>query len=112
MFEVTDMAVSKLKEYLEQNNIDSAVRVALMQGGWAGPSLGLALDEPKDNDQTFDNDELKFLVDNELMQNCGDIKVDFTDDGHRSGFAITSRIPIAGAGGGCGSSCGSGGCGW
>lgn len=33
MFEVTDMAVSKLKEYLEQNNIDSAVRVALMQGG-------------------------------------------------------------------------------
>lgn len=33
MLEVTEMAVEKLKEYLQQNNISSAVRVALMQGG-------------------------------------------------------------------------------
>jgi len=32
-FSVTDLAVQKLKEYMEQNNIDSALRVALMQGG-------------------------------------------------------------------------------
>ena len=32
-FTVTDQAVQKLKEYLEQNNIDSALRIALMQGG-------------------------------------------------------------------------------
>ena len=74
--------------------------------------MGLALDEPKENDTTFDNEELKFLVDNELMGNCEEIKVDFHEDGHRSGFAITSKIPIAGSGGGdCASGCGSGGCG-
>ncbi len=33
MFEVTDSAVNNLKSYLEQNKIDSAVRIALMQGG-------------------------------------------------------------------------------
>lgn len=33
MLEVTDQAITKLKEYLEQNNIESAVRIALMQGG-------------------------------------------------------------------------------
>jgi len=33
MFEVTQLATESLKTYLEQNNIDSAVRVALMQGG-------------------------------------------------------------------------------
>lgn len=33
MFEATEMAVANLKTYLEQNNIDSAIRVALMQGG-------------------------------------------------------------------------------
>lgn len=33
MFEVTDSAAENLKTYLSQNNIDSAVRVALMQGG-------------------------------------------------------------------------------
>ncbi len=33
MLEVTEMAIEKLKEYLEQNKISSAVRIALMQGG-------------------------------------------------------------------------------
>ncbi|OEU47230.1 MAG: Fe-S cluster assembly protein HesB [Desulfobulbaceae bacterium S3730MH12] len=32
-FNVTDLAVDKLKEYMEQNKIDSALRIALMQGG-------------------------------------------------------------------------------
>jgi Fe-S cluster assembly iron-binding protein IscA len=33
MLEVTDSAVENLKSYLAQNNIESAVRIALMQGG-------------------------------------------------------------------------------
>jgi len=32
-FTVTDLAVTKLKEYIEANKIDSALRIALMQGG-------------------------------------------------------------------------------
>jgi len=101
-FTVTDQAVEKLKEYLEQNNISSALRIALMQGGWAGPSLGLALDEPKDNDNVYDQDELKFLVEEGLMNTCGAIRVEFIDAGPRSGFGITSTNSIGG-GGGCSS---------
>lgn len=33
MLEVTDLAAKNIKSYLDQNNIDSAIRVALMQGG-------------------------------------------------------------------------------
>ncbi|HIJ78752.1 MAG: Fe-S cluster assembly protein HesB [Desulfobulbaceae bacterium] len=33
MLEVTELAEAKLKAYMEDNNIDSPVRVALMQGG-------------------------------------------------------------------------------
>nr|WP_028580416.1 hypothetical protein [Desulfogranum japonicum] len=33
MFEVTTTAIDNLKSYFEQNNIDSAVRISLMQGG-------------------------------------------------------------------------------
>jgi len=74
--------------------------------------LGLALDEPKDSDLKVEEGDLTFLVDSELMKNCGDIKVDFVESGMRSGFTISSRIPVAGAGGGCSSgSCGSRGCG-
>ena len=33
MLEVTDLASKKLKDYLADNNIESPVRVSLMQGG-------------------------------------------------------------------------------
>jgi hypothetical protein len=33
MLEITDLASKKLKAYLEDNNIVSPVRVAMMQGG-------------------------------------------------------------------------------
>ena len=109
MLIVTDSAMENLKSYLEQNNIDSDVRIALMQGGWAGPSLGLALDEPKDTDDITEQDGLKFLVDQGLVAQTGEIKVDFVDAGPRSGFSISSKIPLSG---GCSSgSCSSGSCG-
>lgn len=109
-FNVTELAIDKLKEYMEQNNIDSALRVALMQGGCAGPSLGLALDEPKDNDKTFEFNDLNFLIEESLLNSTGGVKVDYIDAGQRSGFSITSTNPMGG--GGCSSgSCSSGNCG-
>ncbi len=109
-FNVTDIAITKLKEYMVQNNIESPLRVALLQGGCSGPSLGLALDEPKENDKIFESHSLKFLVEKGLLETCGSIKVEYIDAGPRSGFGITSANPLGG-GGGCGGSCGSGGCG-
>jgi len=54
---------------------------------------------------------LTFLVDNNLLETCGAIKIDFIDAGMRSGFSISSTNPIGGGGGcsssaSCGSSCG------
>lgn len=111
MVEVTDLAVENLKAYMQENKIDSALRIALMQGGWSGPSLGLALDEPKESDATYDHNGLKFLIDNNLLTTCGNVRVDFIDAGMRSGFSISSTNPVGG-GSSCDSgSCGSGGCG-
>ena len=33
MLEITDLAIKNLKAYMSENNVDSPVRVALMQGG-------------------------------------------------------------------------------
>jgi len=72
--------------------------------------LGLALDEPKENDKVYDENELTFLVEDSLLETCGDINVEYIEAGPRSGFGISSTNPIGG--GGCSSgSCGSGGCG-
>jgi Fe-S cluster assembly iron-binding protein IscA len=69
----------------------------------------LALDEPKEDDATFEHGGIKFLLDNNLSNQCGVIKVDFIEAGPRSGFGISSAKPLGGGGGNCGSSCGSGG---
>ena len=57
--------------------------------------MGLALDEPKDNDRVFEKGELKFLVEDALVEQCGVITVDFIDAGHRSGFAVSSEKPLS-----------------
>lgn len=33
MLEVTELAIKNLKAYMQENNVDSPLRVALMQGG-------------------------------------------------------------------------------
>ena len=112
MLEVTESALTNLKDYLDQEKIDSAIRVNLMSGGCAGPSLDLALDEAKDDDHTFDHGEVSFLVDKGLAETCGAIKVDFIEkkDGGcgDGGFLVTSEKPLSSSG--CGCSCSSGSC--
>jgi Fe-S cluster assembly iron-binding protein IscA len=115
MLEVTEMAGQKLKAYLEENKIESAVRVAVMNG-CGGPSLGLALDEAKATDSTTDRDGVRVLIDNELLKQCGGVRVDFAEGSGCGcsggcGFSVTATIPLPSTGGGCGGSCSSGGCG-
>ncbi len=105
MFEVTEIAANNLKAYFEQNKVDSPVRVGLMQGGCSGAALGLALDEPKADDKVFEDKALKFIIAEDLLGQCGSVKVDFIEAGYRSGFSITSANPVGG--GGCGSCNGS-----
>jgi iron-sulfur cluster assembly accessory protein len=110
MIEVTELAHDRLQEYLAQNNISSPIRLMLMQGGCSGSALGLAIDEPQENDEVVTLKDLTFLIEDSLLQQLGEISIDYTDAGARTGFSITSSNPIEG--GGCSSgSCGSGGCG-
>lgn len=116
--EVSDLAVNKVKEYLAENNITSAVRVAIMSGGCSGPVLSLALDEKKATDTAYAYDGVDFLVDGAVTAACGAIKVDYIQEtsgcgcsgSGGSGFSVSSEKPLA-TGGGCGGSCSSGSCG-
>ncbi|MBU0675116.1 MAG: IscA/HesB family protein [Proteobacteria bacterium] len=116
MIEVTEIAEEKLSAYLTENNIVSPVRIAVANG-CGGMSLGLALDERKDNDHTLENEKFTLLVAENLAGECGKIKVDFVEKksecgcGGGGGFSITSEKPLPDSAGGCGGSCGSGSCG-
>jgi Fe-S cluster assembly iron-binding protein IscA len=64
----------------------------------------LALDEPKDGDETFEFDELKFIVEKSLLEQTGGIKVDFANHAFGGGFKIDSVKPLSNSGS---NSCGS-----
>lgn len=65
----------------------------------------MVLDEPKASDEVFEVNELTLLVDKDLHQNTKDVTVDYVDQGARSGFQVTSQVPVNGGSSACGSSC-------
>jgi len=118
MLEVTETAIENIKEYLREEKIESAIRIVIMSGGCSGPGLGLAIDEAKENDLTFEQDGVNFLVEKALAETCGTITVDFTEASGSGcgcsggGFSIKSEKALSsGDKGGCGCSCSSGSCG-
>ena len=80
MLEITKSAADKIAEYLQEREV-TAIRIFLNAGGWGGPSLAMALDEPKDTDNVFDIEGFKYIVDKEFMKEAESIKVDFSEFG-------------------------------
>ena len=105
MIEVSEMASQKVGEYISTNDLDSFIRIYLNEGGWGGPSLGLALDELKDTDKTFKQDGITFMIDEDLLERVGNIHVDFIDAGMRSGFSLTPGKPLATGPNACDGNC-------
>jgi iron-sulfur cluster assembly protein len=68
----------------------------------------MALDEPKNEDEVFEEKGTKFVIDKDLLHQAQPITVDFIESAEGSGFKLTSAL--AAAEGGCGSSCSDGSC--
>ena len=106
MIEVTEAAAQQIAEYFKGKEI-APIRIFLNEGGWAGPSLAMALDEPKDSDNVIDVNGFQFIMDKEFFEKAKPVKVDFLG----YGFSISSSIEFGPSA--C-SSCGTAGntCGW
>lgn len=61
--------------------------------------MGLALDEPQDNDELFKEKGLTFMINKELLERVKPVKVDYIETPRGSGYYITANL----APGGCGS---------
>ncbi len=104
MVEVTQAATAQIAEYFKDKD-PMPVRIFLNSGGWAGPSIAMALDESKDTDEIFEIDGYKYIVDKEFLKEATPIHVDFTE----VGFKVTSGIKFDEAA--CGSCSSGGNCG-
>ena len=91
MFTVTDKALEVIKDFIKEKKVDSAVRITLSIG-CSGPALGMALDEPGNTDEVFEEKGTKFVIDKDIYNQAKPINVDFVDTPQGSGFKL---IPVS-----------------
>ena len=103
MFTVTDTGLEVIKDFIKAKKADSAVRITLSMG-CSGPALSMALDDPRNEDEVFEEKGTKFVIDKDIYNQAKPINVDFVDTPHGSGFKLTSSL-VPAAGGSCGSCC-------
>src|SRR5271157_3552004 len=104
MFTVTEKALEIIKDFIKEKKADSAVRITLSMG-CSGPALGMALDDPGNNDEVFEEKGTKFVIEKDIYNQAKPINVDFIDTPHGSGFKLTSSLSQAAGNGSCGSCC-------
>ena len=74
---------AEIRAIMEQNPDEpQAIRVFLAGMGWSGPSWGLALDEQKDEDILYEEDGVKFLMEESVYEQFGEFTVEYTDHGY------------------------------
>jgi Fe-S cluster assembly iron-binding protein IscA len=56
----------------------------------------MALDEPKDNDMTFTDRKINYIIEKELFDKAKPIQIDFVESISGSGFKLTSSLPASG----------------
>jgi len=106
MFQVTENASAIIKDFLKDKEEAPSIRIMLNHGGWGGPSLGMALDGPKEDDETFNDNGITYVINSQLLEQVKPVNVDYIDTPMGAGFKISSSLA---SGGSCGTSCSSGG---
>ena len=92
MFEVSEEASEKIRQFLKGREGLQSVRILTTEGGWKGPHLVMAMDEQKENDEVFTLKGLTFLVEKALFERAKPISIDYTHSTLGSGFTLTSEL--------------------
>lgn len=100
MLTVTDKASEIIKDFLKDKKADAPIRVFLNMG-CSGPSLGMALDETRNEaDEVIQTGGTTFVIEKDLLNQVKPINIDFITTPQGAGFKLTSSLP---EGDGCGS---------
>lgn len=86
----------------EQEEKFDAVRIYIAGMGCSGPSFGLTLDEVKEDDAVNKDNELTFVMEQNVYDQVGDIIVELVE----GGYMVKPVTPAAGGCSSCGGSCG------
>lgn len=106
MITITEKAASKIQEILDEEQKDGhGLRVGVKGGGCSGLSYSLSIDEKAtDDDQVFEEHDVKLFVDPKSLLYLAGTQLDYTDGLNGSGFKFEN--PNATRTCGCGDSFG------
>lgn len=88
---LTDIAQEELVKVVDtRKDTNKELRIYIQGMGWGGPSFGIALDEQKEGDQVVEIDNLKFLLDEDIVNNFDEFNIDYSNSWLRKGFYVTA----------------------
>lgn len=103
MVTLTELAASKVHEIMQaRGESELALRVYVQGGGCSGLSYGMGLDEVREDDQVFESNGVKVVIDPESAPYLTGSLIDYKEAFRGGGFAITNPNAVRTCG--CGSS--------
>lgn len=103
MITLTDEAIGKVREFMSSKERDDlALRVYISKGGCSGFSYGMALDEPHNEDATYEFGPVKVVIDPDSAPLLDGIEIDYVNSLMGGGFSIENPNAVASCG--CGHS--------
>ncbi|MCL5123741.1 MAG: hypothetical protein M1511_04425 [Deltaproteobacteria bacterium] len=78
MFEVSEEAMEKIKQFLAEQEAPQAIRVLMDEGGWRGPNLIMALDAQKEDDEVLTERGVTFIIEKALFERVKPIRIGYT----------------------------------
>ena len=92
MFEVSEEASEKIRQFLEGSEGPRSIRILTTEGGWRGTYLVMALDEQKKDDEIFTDRGVTFLIDKTLFARVQPIRIGYTHSTLGLGYTIDSEL--------------------
>ena len=98
MFEVSEEAIQKMKQFLAEQQTTKAIRILMDEGGWKGPHLIMALDSQKEDDEVFNEAGVTFIIEKSLFDRAKPIHIGYTHSALGSGYTFQSEFMKAAKG--------------
>ncbi len=92
MFEVSEEASQRIKQFLEGREGLQTIRVLMTEGGWRGPYLVMALDEKKEDDEVFTERGVTFIIEKALFERVKPIRIGYTHSTLGSAYTLESEL--------------------
>jgi len=91
MIQLTEKAVSKIKEFADSEGLELSIRLKVVGSGCAGFAHDMEFDtNMSDMDEVIENNGIKIIIDPLSYQYLEDTTIDFIDSQFGSGFRFLS----------------------